>query len=142
MIFDRFPLAGAFRELEYGRPDAPSIREAVRPVAPDHEEDLLRYLRSGHLLYATPSLAPDVLGGPGAFVQGPYLFTDGQWLWFSDLAHYVANHHVAVTPAFVEHARANNWTVPPVDPAHLEAMLDLPPEDETETEHETGEEPT
>ncbi|MGW1504692.1 hypothetical protein ACWCQW_40500 [Streptomyces mirabilis] len=29
---DKFPFVGDFRELEYGRPDGPSLRAAVRTV--------------------------------------------------------------------------------------------------------------
>jgi hypothetical protein len=43
--FDKFPSADRFRELEYGRPDGPSLRAAVRTEGPEHERDLVLYLR-------------------------------------------------------------------------------------------------
>ena len=61
MISDKFTLVGGFRELEYGSPDGPSIRAAVRMAAPRWEGDLVRYLRGGATLVATPSAVPDVL---------------------------------------------------------------------------------
>lgn len=132
MIFDRFPFVGGFKELAYGRPDGPSIRAAVRATAPEHEGDLVRYLRGGAALIATPSMVPDVLSGTGAVIGGLHLLTDGQWLWYSDLAHYVRNYHVALDPRFIEHARRNDWTVPEIADEGLEAMLTLLLEDEDE----------
>ncbi|MFJ3795659.1 hypothetical protein ACIPSJ_05180 [Streptomyces sp. NPDC090088] len=123
MIFDKFPFVGGFRELEYGSPDGPSIRAAARMAAPGYEGDLVRYLRAGTALVATPSAVPDVLSETGAFIRGLHLLTDGQWLWYSDLAHYVERYHVELDPTFIEHARSNNWTVPQVSNEHLEAMV-------------------
>lgn len=125
MIFDKFPIVGGFRELEYGSPDGPSIRAAVRTAAPGHEGDLVRYLRAGTTLVATPSAVPDVLSETGAFIGGLHLLTDGHWLWYSDLAHYVGHYHVELDPAFIEHARSNNWTVPQVSDERVEAMVTL-----------------
>ncbi|MFE0685903.1 hypothetical protein ACFW17_34580 [Streptomyces sp. NPDC058961] len=123
MIFDSFRFVGDFRELEYGSPDGPSIRAAVRTAASAYEGDLVRYLRAGTTLVATPSAVPDVLSESAAFIGGLHLFTDGQWLWYSDLAHYVGLYHVALDPAFVEHARSNNWTVPQVSIERVEEMV-------------------
>ncbi|SEM20347.1 hypothetical protein [Streptacidiphilus jiangxiensis] len=125
MIFDRFPLVGGFKELEYGRPDAPPILTAVRATAAEREDDLVRYLRAGTVLVATPSAVPDVLSETGALIGGLHLLTDGQWLWYSDLAHYVGCYHVELDPVFIEHAHGNNWAVPQVGDEHLEAMVAL-----------------
>ncbi|MGW4914394.1 hypothetical protein [Streptomyces sp. NPDC004270] len=125
MIFDKFPFVGDFKELEYGRRDGLSIRAAVRATAPEYEGQLVGYLRAGTLLVGSPSAVPDVLSGSGAFIGGLHLLTDGHWLWYSDLAHYVGHYHVELDPAFIEHARGNNWTVPQVNDEHLEAMVAL-----------------
>ncbi|MEV6384336.1 hypothetical protein AB0M31_33580 [Streptomyces sp. NPDC051773] len=123
MISHKFPLVGGFRELEYGSPDGPSIRAAARSAPSESEGDLVRYLRAGATLIATPSAVPDVLGEPGAFIGGLHLLTDGRWLWYSDLAHYVDRYHVELDPAFIEHARSNNWTVPQVSDERLDTMV-------------------
>lgn len=123
MISDKFPLVGGFRELEYGSPDRPSIRAAARSAPSEGEGDLVRYLRAGATLIATPSAVPDVLSETGAFIGGLHLLTDGHWLWYSDLAHYVGRFHVELDPAFVEHARSNNWTVPQVSDERLDTMV-------------------
>ncbi|MEU2619577.1 hypothetical protein ABZ642_15735 [Streptomyces sp. NPDC007157] len=134
MIFDKFPFVGDFKELEYGRRDGLSIRAAVRATASEHEGHLVRYLRAGTVLVATPSAVPDVLSETGSFIGGLHLLTDGHWLWYSDLAHYVGRYHVQLDPAFVEHARCNGWTVPEVSDEHLEAMVALLIGDEDEPE--------
>ncbi|MGW4996396.1 hypothetical protein ACWEP8_01925 [Streptomyces hydrogenans] len=58
--------------------------------------------------------------GPGSYVLSPEreligglsLLTDGQWFWYSDLAHYVERYHVTLDPRFVQHARSANWCPP------------------------------
>ena len=40
---------------------------------------------------------------------GLSLMTDGDWLWYSDLAHYVERYHVRLDARFVEHARRRDW---------------------------------
>ncbi|MDG9688299.1 hypothetical protein QC334_37190 [Streptomyces sp. DH18] len=132
MIFDSFPIVGGFRELEHGSPDGPSIWTAVRPAAPEHEGDLVRYLHAGSTLVATPSAVPDVLSESGAIIGGLHLLTDGHWLWYSDLAHYVGRYHVELDPAFIEHARGSNWSVPQISNDRLEAMVTLLIGDEKE----------
>ncbi|MEV7489056.1 MULTISPECIES: hypothetical protein [Streptomyces] len=132
MISDNFPIGGSFRELEYGSPDGPSIRTAVRLAAPKHEGDLVQYLHAGSTLVATPSAAPDVLSESGAIIGGLHLLTDGHWLWYSDLAHYVRRYHVELDPAFIEHARGNNWSAPQISDERLEAMVTLLIGDEKE----------
>ncbi|MFF0463783.1 hypothetical protein [Streptomyces mexicanus] len=97
----------------------------MRTAAPQHEGDLVQYLRAGTTLVATPSVVPDVLSETGALIGGLHLLTDGHWLWYSDLAHHVWRYHVELDPAFIEHARSNNWTVPQVGDQHLEAMVTL-----------------
>ncbi|MGW1618807.1 hypothetical protein [Streptomyces sp. NPDC002172] len=130
MDLDKFPFVGDFRELEYGRPDGPSLRAAVRTVGPEHERDLVQYLRSGSALFCTPSAVPDVLSSTGAVIGGLHLLTDGKWLWYSDLAHYVEHYHVALNPGFVEHARSEGWAVPELSDSALDAMLTALIEDE------------
>lgn len=123
MNLDKFPFVGDFRELEYGRPDGPSLRAAVRAEGPEHERGLVQYLRSGSALFCTPSAVPDVLSSTDAVIAGLHLLTDGKWLWYSDLAHYVEHYHVALDPGFVEHVQSNGWAVPELSGSDLDAML-------------------
>jgi hypothetical protein len=40
------------------------------------------------------------------------LLTDGQWFWYSDLAHYVEHYHLALDERFIQHVRSRNWSPP------------------------------
>ncbi|MER7929693.1 hypothetical protein ABTY96_42290 [Streptomyces sp. NPDC096057] len=62
MISDKFPLVGGFRELEYGSPDGPSIRAAVRMAAPRCEGDLVLAVD------VSAWLRPDAPTSPGQHV--------------------------------------------------------------------------
>ncbi len=123
---ETLPFVGDFRELEHGRPDGPSLRSAVRAQEAPYARDLVQYLRNGAVLAATTTLARDVLSPDKAMIGGLHLLTDGQWLWYSDLAHYVEHHHVALDRQFIQHAQSNDWAAPElshVDLSALEAML-------------------
>ncbi|MFD0213026.1 hypothetical protein ACFVH9_28980 [Streptomyces hirsutus] len=108
--YDRF--LGEFQELEHGRPDGPALRESVRDQASPDEEGLVRYLRSGSALAVTGAQVHDVLSSGRELIGALELHTDGEWFWYSDLAHYVERYHVPLDEAFVDHARAQYWAPP------------------------------
>lgn len=56
----------------------------------------------------------DVLTGEVWIVGSGSLMTDGTRLWPVDLTHYVRRHHAALPQEFLDHIRANNYTVPVV----------------------------
>ncbi|MER6734699.1 hypothetical protein [Streptomyces puniciscabiei] len=130
MNLGKFPFVGDFRELEHGRPDGLSLRAAVHAEGTEHERDLVQYLRSGSALFCTPSAVPDVLSVTGAVIGGLHLLTDGKWLWYSDLAHYVEHYHVSLDPGFLEHVQSNGWAIPELSDRDLDAMLSVLIEDE------------
>lgn len=112
-------LLGEFQELEHGRPDGPSLRAAVRDHGGPDEHRLVEYLRSGSILAATGSRVHDILSPDRELIDGLHLFTDGQWFWYSDLAHYVEQYHVALDERFVQHAQDQNWAAPTLTTAEL-----------------------
>ncbi|WP_225814378.1 hypothetical protein [Streptomyces spinosus] len=117
---DRF--LGEFQELAHGRPDGPSLRESVRDHAAPDEEKLVRYLRAGSALAVTGSPAHDALSGE--FIGALELHTDGEWFWYSDLAHYVEHYHVPQDEIFIDHARAHHWAPPALSTEDLIAIAD------------------
>lgn len=116
---EQVSFVGEFNELEHGRPDGPSLRSAVRarPCMCAHE--LVAYLRSGAVLAASAAVVRDVLAPDHAVIGGLQMLTDGRWIWYSDLAHYVECYHVELDPQFVAHAQSRNWAVPQISRAEL-----------------------
>ncbi|MEU9438388.1 hypothetical protein [Streptomyces sp. NPDC048252] len=108
---------GEFQELEHGRPDGPALRDSVRDHAAPDEEKLVRYLRAGSALAVTASPVHDALSSE--FIGALELHTDGEWFWYSDLAHYVERYHVSLEETFVDHARAHRWAPPALSPEDL-----------------------
>ena len=109
-VSDRF--VGEFRELGHGRPDGPSLHAAVRDEGDHGEQALARYLREGAVLAATGTRVHDVLSPEHELIGGLSLLTDGQWFWYSGLAHYVERYHVTLDERFTQHARSRNWSPP------------------------------
>ncbi|MFI5966995.1 hypothetical protein ACIA8J_33175 [Streptomyces asoensis] len=109
-VADRF--IGEFRELGHGRPDGPSLHAAVHDEGDQDEQSLTRYLREGTVLAATTTRVHDVLSPEHELIGGLSLLTDGQWFWYSDLAHYVERYHLTLDERFIQHARSRNWSPP------------------------------
>ncbi|MFF8593726.1 hypothetical protein ACF061_20215 [Streptomyces sp. NPDC015220] len=109
--------AGFYREIG-GRAttadDAPSLRDAVQDSGPWDEDRVLAYLESGLEIYSTMGAERDVLTGEEWIAGSGSLMTDGTWLWPVDLTHYVRRHHAALPQEFLDHIRANDYTVPAV----------------------------
>ncbi|WP_256341606.1 hypothetical protein [Streptomyces sp. TLI_105] len=61
----------------------------------------------------------DVLSSDREPIDVLRLHTDGQWLWYSDLAHYVERYHIALDEEFLQHARNRNFTPPQLSHADL-----------------------
>ena len=105
------------------RASLPSIRDLISASPNEEEERILGYLRQGLFgsWYPDPGLEYDVLqtrakidfalisGSPSLHPHS--LLTDGEWLWPSVLLHYVSKYHLALEPAFVKHARSNQWRI-------------------------------
>ncbi|MFD5570734.1 hypothetical protein [Streptomyces cadmiisoli] len=114
--------AGFFSELSpgWGLPVDGSIRDAVgAPREPD-EDSIVAYLRKGTGIWSEMGAEPDVLNPEGPTLTGAgSLYTDGEWIWREDLAHYVAKYHVALPADFLVHVRALNHVAPEVPERRL-----------------------
>ncbi|MFK0288435.1 hypothetical protein ACIQVL_49370 [Streptomyces sp. NPDC090499] len=115
---------GEFRELEHGRTDGPSLRDCVQREGAPYEADLVRYLRAGSVLAATTSRVHDVLSARSDLIGSLHLLTDGEWFWYTDLAHYVERYHVLLDARFIDHARGRGWTPPQLSDAELARIED------------------
>ncbi|MEW1552197.1 hypothetical protein [Streptomyces tsukubensis] len=115
-------LLGFYDEFDAqpGRPNG-SIYDAVQPAGEPDEADLVSYLDSGHVLLDVMEGGSDVItGDPHRHSSGcSSLVTDGLWLWRLDFPHYVETYHVRLPSDFIEHARENNYQVPPVNVAEF-----------------------
>lgn len=99
---------GWFRELGYET--AFSI-EQFRGRDPAHTADVVRYLRGGKVLVASPGFARDIYDR--SVVAGTHsLRTDGDYVWPDVLAHYVERHGIELPPIFEAHMAAAGWRVP------------------------------
>ncbi len=92
---------GFYRELDFGDPEGLSITER-RPLAPDAKECVLRYLESAPVVAASQMVAKDYFTGVG--ISSRRFLTDGTWVWFSDLPHYVRTYGTVLDPDFIDTA--------------------------------------
>jgi hypothetical protein len=112
---------GFFRELRHGKPDGPSLRDSIGSGEPD-EAAIVQYLYTGATLAATGSMVDDYLNSDRKAIAPLEIATDGRWVWPRDLAYYVAEHHVRLPSAFVEHMRERGWKAPEFTLADMEKI--------------------
>lgn len=124
-------ILGKYQELDHGRADGPSLRDGVRQEGATYETDLIRYLKSGSVLAATTSCVCDVLSPGNELIGSLNLLTDGEWFWYTDLAHYVERYHMSLDARFIDHVRGRGWTPQQLTEADLIQLADaLCPDDE------------
>ncbi|GLY15057.1 hypothetical protein LWF15_22230 [Kineosporia rhizophila] len=115
--------AGFFRELPHGRPDGPSLHEALatgrREPVGAKKEMLLDYLWGNTVLAATAAMFDDVLDPSVTAVAPMAVVTDGAWVWPRDLAHYVDKYDAAVPLPFILHIELRGWEQPALSPNEL-----------------------
>jgi len=57
-------------------------------------------------------MVPDILDVSAGYIDGgPYLLTDGEWMWWKELAYYVEHYHISLPDDFVAHMQQNNFVV-------------------------------
>jgi hypothetical protein len=102
---------GFYKELDYGDEDGESLYKAIS-ITPDIAEDrIIRYLESGKLLSIIVGFTRDVLSKNEKIIGSLSTFTDGVWIWSSDLSYYVREYHIALDKEFILHMKNSGWTV-------------------------------
>ncbi len=91
-----------FREIRCGKD---SIYDHVQSgyAVP---EKVIAYLRAGRPCTVSPGIY-DHPFRPGTTLLGPYLYTDGHYVWDRDTWKYVVKYHVTLPQEFVAHVMAD-----------------------------------
>jgi hypothetical protein len=119
---------GFFRSLDHGRDSNVSLEEVRRDSPGPDEGRVVEYLQSGRLYRTSGKVVRDMLDTSSdepTVTGAAHLYTDGVYVWPSDLRYHVPRYHVRLPRHFLMHTRSNSWRVPPVDVAAL-PQLDFP----------------
>lgn len=79
------------------------------------KDQVLHYLGSGTTVMAARGRGNDALDPSRQRVVPLIWYTDGTWIWPGAASYYAQTHDIAPRPEFIDHMRANNFQVPPVD---------------------------
>ncbi|MFB9661294.1 hypothetical protein ACFQS3_01090 [Glycomyces mayteni] len=113
-------LVGFFAELDPNSSFSQgSIHDVVSETAQPDEGLIAEYLEHGHPLVDFTETTQDVIDGRGEIIGGSSLASDNTWIWRIDLPHYVRKYHLRLPAAFVDHVRAQGFSVPPRDREQL-----------------------
>jgi hypothetical protein len=111
MKLKRFGFFGDFPK-DKGREMLFALRsENARP----DEQGILKYLRGGRRLLAASGIVEDTLDPRKGMIGPPDVFSDGEWLWTSDVIYYLENYHIEVPAEFIERMKQHGWECPVVD---------------------------
>jgi hypothetical protein len=103
---------GFFNELSYGRKNGPSINDYFSDKNSDDEENIINYIKSGKVFIVSPGIVYDIFDKSKLIEGGPYILTDGEYVWFHELAYYIEQYHIKLPEEFIMHMKSNNWEVP------------------------------
>ena len=97
-----------------GADGRPTVYRAALTLA--EKEQVLGYLRRGHLVVSAYSRSEDVLD-PQRPADVPNIWlTDGPWLWPAAMTYYLAEHNISPPHDFLDHIRAASYEPPEVLP--------------------------
>lgn len=103
----------AFRELSWHEtPDGASLREAVRAEPHPDEGRVAAYLRGGVAFAVRPMVVGDFLRPEREMVSMSHWYTDGVWIWPTDLVYYVEEHHAELPREFLAYMASVGWAGP------------------------------
>jgi hypothetical protein len=114
---------GFFRELSYGDQNGESLESAVAKASLENIERIVSYLQSGVAGVVAPRISRDFPSPRHEIIGSLALRTDGEFLWPSDLAHYVEKYRVSLPADFLRHIEMLDWQVPAVDISALTAIV-------------------
>jgi hypothetical protein len=109
-----------FREFPFGTIHDPSMRENASSQPWEHQQQVLDYLRSGHVLaYPMGADLPDWFDGTkranpkiaGRIEGGATPLTDGVWFWPAGLIYFVEHYNVRLPQEFIDHAAQHSWQI-------------------------------
>jgi hypothetical protein len=91
---------GFFRGAPYGASGDPEI--VAGALSRETANVVSNYLSSGHVFAVSPVRAPDLLN-PQEKLSSLRYFTDGEWVWPSDLVYYVDTYRAELPKDFEMH---------------------------------------
>ena len=115
---------GLWKELGDQYASCPSIYSFVDPqLNAEYEVDrLCRYLETARVIATTSRRNfPCVITGE-RFGGSLSSRTDGIWLWYDDLSHYIREHGLVIPNKMLKHIEKNSYNPPPVTDRDIEKL--------------------
>lgn len=103
------------RIFDHAAPDGGRPAVSRPPVPPGELERVTEYLRTGAVVMAARTNAPDRLDPSRGHAVPLTFHTDGTWVWSGAVAYYLSEHGIPPEEDLVAHIRANEFKVPAVD---------------------------
>lgn len=101
----------------------PPLEAWIAPAwQPEDREGLLSYIENASLVVASSDLKSPCLIC-GAPQNSSDFRSDGDWLWPTDLAHYVSQHQIRIPDSMIQHIRQKAY----IPPSHVNAAIDKLP---------------
>ena len=86
--------------IEFGVPDAPSIKEIFMPASYEEKKSVLEYLKKGKVVLAAAEAEIDYFTHEKVATKH-YIMTDGEYSWDSMLIYYVEQYNAKPEQEFV-----------------------------------------
>ncbi|MEA5017018.1 MAG: hypothetical protein VB099_20920 [Candidatus Limiplasma sp.] len=81
----------------------PPISEMISDIQIQHKEEVLRFLRNGRVIAASPSILRDVITGE-QILEELTTQVSGEYHWRSDVAYYFGKYNLKLPEDFIDYA--------------------------------------
>lgn len=99
-------IIGKFREI-YKDDSCPSIFSAIREGTPEAKEKIILYMKNATVSAFAPGFVYDVIDGKHR-IGNLKCYTDGKYLWRSDIIYYFDKYNLELPKEFVDHILNDN----------------------------------
>ena len=116
----KIKFTGFWKEF-YSNNSLLSIFDSINDISSIEDKNkILLYLDSCYFLFGTRGMRRCPVTGEMIMLHDVY--TDGKWVWASELAHYLLFNDIVIDRDFLTHIRENNYKRANVTEANLNAI--------------------
>ena len=104
-------MIGCYKEIPHGKNKLNSIRDFLSQEIIKDKEKIVKYLENGIVVATSPGIITDVLSPNNEVIGNETWYTDGKYIWCSELSYYIEKYNLKLDDEFINYIRDNNWEI-------------------------------
>ena len=100
-----------YKEIPHGKDNLNSIRDSLSKEMIIDKSKIVKYLENGIVVATSPGTIIDVLSPDKEIIGNETWYTDGKYLWCSELSYYIERYNLKLDDEFLNYIRSNDWKI-------------------------------